>query len=75
MEKPDFKALNSQLKSIFDNPAIEDTEQHLKSLMQSQLRKMGMVSREEFDAQTAVLQRTRQRLQALEKEFEALQKS
>ena len=59
MEKPDFKALNS----------------HLKSLMQSQLRKMGMVSREEFDAQTAVLQRTRQRLQALEKEFEALQKS
>ena len=43
--------------------------------MQSQLRKMGMVSREEFDAQTAVLQRTRQRLQALEKEFEALQKS
>ena len=34
-----------------------------------------VVSREEFDAQTSVLQRTRQRLEALEQQIEALSDS
>ncbi len=40
---------------------------NLKSIAQSTLRGLDIVSREEFDAQTAVLQRTRQRLEELEK--------
>ncbi|MFO1390350.1 accessory factor UbiK family protein [Cellvibrio sp.] len=34
--------------------------------LQAALSKMNLVTREEFDAQTAVLQRTRQKLEALE---------
>lgn len=34
--------------------------------LQAALSKMNLVTREEFDAQTAVLQRTRQKLEVLE---------
>ncbi|GGY82114.1 hypothetical protein GCM10011613_28540 [Cellvibrio zantedeschiae] len=34
--------------------------------LQAALSKLNLVTREEFDAQTAVLQRTRQKLEALE---------
>ena len=40
--------------------------------MQGALNKLDVVSREEFDAQTAVLHRTRERLEALEKQIAAL---
>jgi BMFP domain-containing protein YqiC len=47
-------------------PAPE-VEKHLKSLLQSALAKMDVVSRDEFETQQVVLQRTRERLEALEK--------
>ncbi|MGI1679389.1 MAG: accessory factor UbiK family protein [Cellvibrionaceae bacterium] len=47
------------------NPEIQ---RKIKVLLQSALQKMDVVSREEFDAQTAVLQRTRLRLESLEAE-------
>ena len=50
----------------------EDIEANVRSLLQSTLSKMNLVSREEFDVQTAVLQRTREKLEQLEKEVEAL---
>jgi hypothetical protein len=74
MEKPNFTAITNQLREVFNSSAVEDTEAHVKSLLQSQLRKMDVVSREEFDAQSAVLLRTRERLQQLERQFEALEK-
>ena len=74
MQKPNFTAITNQLRDVFNSSAIEDTEAHVKSLLQSQLRKMDVVSREEFDAQSAVLLRTRERLQQLERQFEALEK-
>ena len=52
----------------------EDLSQSpLRSLRESILRKLNLVSREEFDAQQAVLQRTRMKLEELEKQVEALQ--
>jgi BMFP domain-containing protein YqiC len=41
-------------------------------LAQSALSKLDVVPRSEFDAQTAVLQRTRQRIEELESKLEAL---
>lgn len=40
--------------------------QEMKSALQAALARMDLVTREEFDAQTAVLQRTRARLEDLE---------
>lgn len=50
----------------------EDFEANIRSLLQSTLSKMNLVSREEFDVQTAVLQRTREKLEQLEKQVEQL---
>lgn len=41
--------------------------------LQSALQRMELVTREEFDAQAAVLQRTRAKLEQLEKQLDALE--
>lgn len=44
----------------------EDTGEHVRSLLNATFNKMHLVTREEFEVQTKVLARTRQRLEALE---------
>ena len=43
-----------------------DLEQNFKGVLQSQLTRLDLVTREEFDVQSAVLRRTREKLAALE---------
>lgn len=45
----------------------KDLEDNMHAALDSGLRKMNLVSREEFDVQTAVLARTREKLEKLEK--------
>ena len=45
----------------------EEIENKTKQVLQRKLATMDFVSREEFDVQTQVLQRTREKLEALEK--------
>ncbi|MEE9309529.1 MAG: accessory factor UbiK family protein [Cocleimonas sp.] len=45
----------------------DDVESNIRSGLESGLRKMNLVTREEFDIQNAVLLRTREKLEALEK--------
>ena len=56
-----------QVKSDFDA--------RLKTLLQQQLSELEFVSREEFDIQTRVLQRTRAKLEALEAKINELEKT
>ncbi len=56
-----------QVKSDFDT--------RLKSLLQQKLSELEFVSREEFDIQSGVLQRTRAKLEALEVKLKALEKT
>ena len=51
----------------------EDLESNFKSLLQSALGKMDLVTREEFDVQSKVLARTREKLEALESEIAGLE--
>ena len=51
----------------------EDLESNIHSLLQSALAKMNLVTREEFDVQTALLQRTREKLEKLEKLLDELE--
>lgn len=53
--------------------AGEDIERNFRTVLRSGLGKMNLVSREEFDVQAAVLARTRQKLEALEKGLAALE--
>jgi BMFP domain-containing protein YqiC len=52
----------------------DDIENNVRSLLQTTLSKMNLVTREEFDIQSAVLLRTREKLEQLEKQLEQLQK-
>ena len=49
-----------------------EVDRNARQLAQSALRKLDFVSRDEFDAQSAVLERTRAKVMALEGEVAAL---
>ena len=51
----------------------KETEQHVNSLLQASFAKLNLVPREEFDVQQAVLQRTREKVEALEKRIAELE--
>ena len=51
----------------------EDIEKNMRGLLEGGLQKMNLVTREEFDIQSAVLLRTREKLEALEKRLAALE--
>jgi BMFP domain-containing protein YqiC len=51
----------------------EELEQTFKSALQGGLSKLDLVTREEFDVQRAVLLRTREKLEALERSVQALE--
>ena len=50
-----------------------DLEQNFKGVLQSQLARLDLVAREEFDVQSAVLRRTREKLAALERRLATLE--
>ncbi len=58
---PQFAALRS------------DMEANFKSILQAGLAKLDLVTRQEFDVQSGVLARTREKLDALEARLESLQ--
>lgn len=51
----------------------EDLEKNFRSLLAAGFERMDLVSREEFDLQAAVLERTREKLEALEARIAALE--
>jgi len=51
----------------------DDFERNLRAALEAALRKMNLVSRDEFEIQQAVLARTREKLEALEKRVSALE--
>ena len=50
----------------------EELQQNFKSVLQAGLGKLDLVTREEFDVQRAVLARTRDKLEALERQLAEL---
>ena len=52
-----------------------DVEKNIKTALSGMFAKLDLVTREEFDVQTQVLQRTREKLEALEQQVAALTES
>ena len=50
-----------------------DLESNFRAVLRQRLSKLDLVSRDEFDAQTRVLERTRAQLEALEARLAALE--
>ena len=55
--------------------AKEDAEAHFRTILTTAFERMNLVTREEYDTQCAVLARTREKLEALEKRIDELQSS
>ena len=53
----------------------KDLEQNFKAVLQAGLSKLDLVTRQEFDIQSAVLRRSRERLEELERRIASLEKS
>ena len=62
------EAVPPQLKAV-----KQDLEANFKSVLQAGLAKLDLVTRQEFDVQTGVLHRTREKLSALEERLAALE--
>lgn len=68
-----FEKLSKDLVGLVPKGAattLEDLQQNFKTVLQNNLNKLDLVTREEFDAQKQVLRRTREKLEALEKRLE-----
>jgi len=52
-----------------------DAKNNMRSVLESSLRQMNLVSREEFDVQSALLARTLEKLKALEQKVDELNKA
>lgn len=51
----------------------DDIEKNLKAGLQTALQKMDLVTREEYEVQTALLARTREKLEALDAKLKLLE--
>lgn len=67
--------LSSKLRETLSKSPAGDLEKNIHALLQSVLTKLALVSREEFDVQTEVLRKTREKLDALEKQLSALEQN
>lgn len=62
-----------QVNDLMGNSGLKgEVDKGVRSLAQSALSRLDVVSREEFDAQTEILKRTRDRVVALEAELETM---
>ena len=75
----DFKAIDDLARRLSElvppglKDARADLEQNFKSTLQAGLARLDLVTREEFDVQRAVLLRTREKMDALERTVEQLE--
>ncbi|XOZ32213.1 accessory factor UbiK family protein [Halomonadaceae bacterium KBTZ08] len=71
-----FNELRGQLDQAMPDMARvarDDVEQHVRMAVSSVIDRLDLVTREEFDAQAAVLARTREKVEALEKRVAELE--
>lgn len=58
--------INAKVNEIFHNSPIKDIEKNVKVLLSGAFTRLDLVTRDEFEIQQEVLQRTREKLMILE---------
>ena len=75
LKPPPLSEVLQQVNELVGNSGIKgEVDKSMRALVQSGLAKLDVVSREEFDAQTETLKRTRSQVISLEAQLEALSK-
>jgi BMFP domain-containing protein YqiC len=65
--------ISNKIREIVKDSPLPDVEKNIDALLKSMFTKMELVTREEFDVQTEVLKRTRQKLEELEKKLSEIE--
>ena len=68
-----FEEFSARLSAIVAASPVADVEKNARALLATFFTKLDLVSREEFDIQAQVLQRTREKLKALEERVARLE--
>lgn len=68
-----LEELSSRLSAIVAASPAADIEKNARALLSGFFAKLDLVTREEFDVQTQVLQRTREKLKSLEERVARLE--
>ena len=68
-----FNEISNSVSQTLSNKDGLLGQEQLKQALQVALRKLDLVTRDEFDAQTAVLLRTREKLEAMEVQIAELE--
>ena len=65
--------ISNKIRELMKDSPLPDIERNIDALLKGMFTKMELVTREEFDVQTEVLKRTRQKLEELEKKLSEIE--
>lgn len=75
MNQPRFlNDLNAKVSELLAASPAKDLEKNMRVMMSSFFSRLDLVTRDEFDVQTKVLARTREKLEALEARLANMEK-
>lgn len=77
-EEDPIRRLARQIRELLPgrdgSPAPEAFQDNVQALLRATLARMDLVTRDDFEAQTAVLRRTREKIERLEREVAELER-
>ena len=68
-----FEDIAARIGQAIENSPAKDIEKNAKAMLTSSLARLDLVPRAEFEIQAQVLQKTREKVEALEKQLAALE--
>ena len=74
VDKKTIQEISKKIKNIVSDSPISDIEENINALLKGMFTKMDLITREEFDVQTGVLKKTREKLESIEKKLSEIEK-
>ena len=75
VDKETIQEISKKIKNIISDSPISDIEENINALLKGMFTKMDLITREEFDVQTGVLKKTREKLERLEAQLTKIEKN
>ena len=75
VDKEKIQEISQKIKNIISDSPISDIEDNINALLKGMFTKMDLITREEFDVQTGVLKKTREKLERLEAQLTKIEKN
>ncbi len=69
-----FDELGAKMRELLDNSPARDIEKNFRAMLTAGFARLDLVTREEFDVQSELLSRTREKLTQLEARLAELEK-